>query len=138
MAETTAEQPFGARGRFITFVVHGLIMRGAPPLWCARRCCSQYKCRTVAVMRTLVEGRKAGAVDFLIGGRVGNAGEDLQGLDSIEWYGVYGPECTGGGDDVTTCEKKMRWLQLLKEVNCTVTSTSTNNDDNLEYHTWRA
>ena len=32
-----------------------------------------------------------------------------------------GRECKGGSEDVTTCEKKIRWLQLLKEVNCTVT-----------------
>ena len=50
----------------------------------------------------------AGAVDFYIGGdvnikmRFGNADEDLQGLDSIERYGMYGPECKGGGEDVIT------------------------------------
>ena len=97
---------------------------------------------------TLTEGREAGAVDFFTGGdinielRLGNAGEHLHGLDSIEWYGTYGPECKGGGkgggEDVTTHEKKIRWLQLLKEINCTVTSTWTNNDDNCESHTWRA
>ena len=32
----------------------------------------------------------------------------------------------------------MRWLQLFKESNCTVTSTWTNNEDNREHHTWRA
>ena len=52
---------------------------------------------------TLIEGRKAGAVHFFIGGdinielRLGNAGEDLHGLDSIEWYGLYGPDSKGGG-----------------------------------------
>ena len=30
---------------------------------------------------------------------------------------------------------KVRWLQLLKEFNCTVTSTWTNNYDSGEYHT---
>ena len=93
---------------------------------------------------TLTEGREAGAVDFFTGGdinielRLGNAGEHLHGVYSIDWYGTYGPECKGGGEDVTTHVKKIRWLQLLKEINCTVTSTWTNNDDNCESHTWRA
>ena len=68
----------------------------------------------------------------------GKAGEDLHGLDSIEWYGMDGLECKGGGEDVITYEKKRRWLQLLKVFNCTVTGTWTNNDDNRECHTWRA
>ena len=85
----------------------------------------------------MTEGRMAGAVDFYTGGdinieiKLGNTAEDLTGLDSIEWYGIYGPESKGGGDDVTTYEK-IQWLQLLKEFNCTVTSTWTNNDDNGE------
>ena len=76
----------------------------------------------------MTEGRKAGAIDFYIGGdiniemKLGNAGDDLWGLDSIESYGMYGPECRGGGEDVITYEK-LRWLPLLKEFNCTVTST---------------
>ena len=37
--------------------------------------------------------------------KLGNADEDLQGLDSIKWYGMYGPECKGGGEDVITFEK---------------------------------
>ena len=84
-------------------------------------------------MRTiLTEGRKAGAVDFFVGGdinielRLGNAGEDLHGLDSIEWYGLYGPVCKGREEDVITYEKKIRWPQLLKKINCTVTSTWAN------------
>ena len=59
-------------------------------------------------------------------------------LGNIEWYGMYGCDCRGGGEDIITYEKRMRWLQLLKEFNCTVTSTWANNDDNSEYHTWRA
>ena len=72
------------------------------------------------VRTILAEGRKAGAVDFFIGGDInielglGNAGEDLNGLDSMKWYGLYGPECKGGGEDVITYVKKTRWLQLLK------------------------
>ena len=54
--------------------------------------------RLETVRDTLTEGRKAGAVDFFLGGdinielRLGNAGEDLHGLDSIERYGMYGPQ----------------------------------------------
>ena len=33
------------------------------------------------------------------------SGGDLQGLDSFDWCGMYGPECRGGGDDVITHEK---------------------------------
>ena len=53
----------------------------------------------------VTEGGMAEAVDFYIGGDIniemkrGTTGEDLQGLDSIEWYGVCGPECRGGGVD---------------------------------------
>ena len=50
---------------------------------------------------------------------------------------MHGPECRGGGEDVTTYET-LRWLQLLKDFNCAVTSTWANNDDRGEYHTWRA
>ena len=68
------------------------------------------------VRATLIEGRKAGAVDFFIGVdinielRLGNAGEDLHGFASIEWCGQYGPECEDGGEDVITYEKEIRWL----------------------------
>ena len=95
------------------------------------------------VRNVMTEGRMAGAVDFYIGGdinvdvRLGDADEDLQGLDSIVWYGMYAPECKGGGEDVITYGK-MRLLQLLKEFLCTVTSTWTNNDDKCEHRTWRA
>ena len=51
---------------------------------------------------------------------------------------MYGPECRGGGEDTIAHEKKLRCLQLLKDFNCTVTSTWTNNEDNREFHTWRA
>ena len=52
---------------------------------------------------TPTEGKRAGAADFFIGGDLhtelglDNTGGDLQGLDSIEWYGMYGPECRGEG-----------------------------------------
>ena len=60
------------------------------------------------------EGKKQGAVDFFIGGDINielklePGDEDLQGLDGIDWYGIYGPECLGGGEDVITYEKKLR------------------------------
>ena len=46
------------------------------------------------VSAILTESRKAGAVDFIVDGsinielRLGNAGEDLHGFDSIEWCGM--------------------------------------------------
>ena len=53
------------------------------------------------VRAPLTEGKKAGAVDFFISGDLNtklgldNANEDLHGLDSVDWYGMYGPECRG-------------------------------------------
>ena len=61
---------------------------------------------------TLTEGRKAGAFDFFAGGdvnielKLGNAGEDLHGLGSVEWHRPYGLECKGGGEEVITHKKK--------------------------------
>ena len=49
------------------------------------------------VRNVMTEGRMAGAVAFYIGGdidiemKLGNIGEDLQELDSTEWYGMCGP-----------------------------------------------
>ena len=40
--------------------------------------------------------------------------------------------------DFIEYEKKLSWIQLLKDFNCTVPSTWTNNEDNREVHTWRA
>ena len=63
------------------------------------------------VRDTLTKSRAAGATDFFIGGDLNikfgldNANEDLHGLDSIDWYGMYGPECKGGGEDAITYEK---------------------------------
>ena len=123
-------------------------MRGARPSWWSRRCSGRDEEDNIDALGTvraaLTEGRKAGAIDFFFGGanniqpRLGNAGEDLHGLDSIEWYGLYGPECKGGGDDTITDEKKIRRPQPPKEPNCTITSTWTKNDDNCQFHTWRA
>ena len=88
------------------------------------------------VRATLIEGRKAGAVDFFIGVdinielRLGNAGEDLHGFASIEWCGQYGPECEDGGEDVITYEKEIRWLPS--------TWTNSENEANRQHHTWQA
>ena len=79
-----------------------------------------------------------GAVDFFIGGdlniefRLDTADDDLHGLDSIDWYGMYGPECRGGGEDTIAYEKN------LQDFSCTVTSMWTNSEDNREFHAWRA
>ena len=90
------------------------------------------------VRDTLTEGRKGGATDFFVGGdlhiefRPDNANEDPHGLDSIEWYGMCGPECKGGGEGAITCEKCCLAYNCF---DCTVTSTWTNNEDNREFHT---
>ena len=58
------------------------------------------------VRNVMAEGRTAGVVDFYINieMRLGIADEDLQGVDSIEWYGMYGPECKGGVDYEKKCD----------------------------------
>ena len=63
------------------------------------------------VRATLIEGTRAAAVDFFSGGdrNIGlgldnTDGED-EGLDTIERYGMYGPECRGGGEDTIAYEK---------------------------------
>ena len=91
-------------------------MRGAPPSWWDHRC---YIEALEAVRTTLIEGRKAGAFAFFIGGdikiglRFGNAGEDHHLREEHDFY------------------------KMLKEFNCTVTSIWTDDDDNREYYTLR-
>ena len=67
---------------------------------------------TLEVVRcTMDEGKKMGAMEFFIGGDINVElklepdHEDFQGLDGINWYGIYGPECLGCGKDVITYEK---------------------------------
>ena len=54
----------------------------------------------------MTEGKRMGAKDFFIGGdnnigfKLEGGGEELHGLDSLDWYGLHGPECRGGGADV--------------------------------------
>ena len=82
-----------------------------------------------AVRDIMSEGKSMGTVDYFIGGdlkielKLETDHEDLQGLDGIDWYGIYGPECRGGDEDVISYEKKLRWLPLLREIGCVVTST---------------
>ena len=60
----------------------------------------------------LTEGKRSGAVDFFIGGdlnvelKLNIADYGHKGLDNIEWFWMYGPECKGGGEDIVVCEKK--------------------------------
>ena len=64
-----------------------------------------------SVRATLTEEKRAGAVDFFIGGdlnielKLDIADDEHQALDSIEWYGMCGPECQGAGEDTSACEK---------------------------------
>ena len=54
-------------------------------------------------------------MNFLIGRdcntelKLQGGGEEFEGLNSRDWYGLHGPECRGGGEDVTY--EKFRWLQ---------------------------
>ena len=69
-----------------------------------------------AVRATLVEGKRMGAVDFLIGGdlnielKLCFADDEHWGSDSIEWYGMYGPACERTAEDIIAYEKKLRWF----------------------------
>ena len=84
-----------------------------------------------------------GAIDFFIGGDINIElmlepdHEDLQGLDGIDWYGLYGPHLLGGGEDVHI-EKKLRWPQLPREFGCVVTSTWIETENPGKCYTWRA
>ena len=42
------------------------------------------------------------------------ADEEHRGLDSIVWYGMYGPACQGTADDIIAHEKRLRWFQLVR------------------------
>ena len=138
MVLTMVVLPSCARGRLITFVAHGLTMRDAPQSWWARRCCFSvyvphsgrdevdYIEALESVRATLMDGKRMGR-GFFIGGdlnielKLSLADDGPRGPDSIEWYGMYGPECEGTADDITAHDKKLRWFQLLKDFKCTVT-----------------
>ena len=97
-----------------------------------------------SVRGIMSEGKYMGAVDFFIGSdinielKLDDDHEDFQGIDGIDWYGIYGPECCGGNEDVTTYEKKLRWLQLLRDFGCVVTSTWAERSGSEDCYTWRA
>ena len=94
-----------------------------------------------AVRNIMDEGKRSGAVDFFIGEDINIelklelGDEDLQGLDGIDWYGIYGLESLGGGEDVITCEMKLVSLQLWRDFDCTVTSTWADAENLGECHT---
>ena len=83
-----------------------------------------------------------GAKYYFIGGNINielkleGGSADFEGLDSTDWYDFYGPVRRGGGEDETTDDKQIRWLQLLKNFDCTVTSAWAGTDDPWECHTW--
>ena len=52
--------------------------------------------------------------------------------------GFMGLNVSEGGEDVITYEKKLRWLQQLRDFDCTVTSTWVDAVNLGECHTWRA
>ena len=97
-----------------------------------------------AVRNIMDDGKKLGAVVFFICGDINIdlklelGDEDLQEVDGIDWYGSHGPDCLRGGEDVVTYESKLWWLQLLRDFDCTVTSTWVDAENLWECHTWRA
>ena len=133
------EQPFCARERSSKFVAHGLTMRCTAILVGSSMLLSGF-CRTVAAMRRTTlrhsKGRMAGAFDFYIGGNINiemKAWKHGRG-PSIERYDMSGPECRGGGEDVTTYDNTMvtaaEGVQLHSDHHLDA--------DSGEYHTWRA
>ena len=98
------KQPSCVHGRSGTFVAHWLTMKDAPPIGWELRCCFLYMSHSghdeedciatlEAVRNNMNEGRKLGAVDFYIGGGINielkleDTGENIRGLDGIDWYG---------------------------------------------------
>ena len=51
-------------------------------------------------------GKEDGSKGFLHLGAISTSSSNskggAQGLDSLDWYGLCGPECRGGGEDVIT------------------------------------
>ena len=88
------------------------------------------------VRATLTEGRKMETVDFYKGGdfnidmKLGNTGEDRWRLDSIEWCGMSGHECGGGGENVM--------VTVVEGVHLHGDEHWRNTDDMGGHHTWRA
>ena len=57
-------------------------------------------------------------------------GGELQGLDSLDWCGLYCLECRKGGEDLKTCEKSFVGCSY----DCVVTSTWSSCDARGEFH----
>ena len=59
------------------------------------------------------ERKKMGAKDFFIGGdlnielKIEGGNEEFQRLDNLDWCGLCGLECRGGGEDVATYEGRV-------------------------------
>ena len=74
-----------------------------------------------SVRATPMEGKRMGTVQFFNGGdlnieiKLCLADGEHRGLDSIEWYGMHGPECEGSAEDIIAYENKLSWFQLLKD-----------------------
>ena len=80
-------------------------------------------------------------MDFLVGRDLNvepklefGRGEFL-GLDCYDWCGPHEIECRGGGEELVTFMKKLRWSQLLRDFDCVVTSTWASCDAREELHT---
>ena len=60
------------------------------------------------------EGKAICAKDFFIGGDFNielkreDGSDDFEGFDSIDWYGLCGPECRGASEDVVTRKVTIR------------------------------
>lgn len=62
------------------------------------------------VMIIIEEVKKMGAKDFFINGdlnielKLESGNVEFLVDDSLDWYGLYRPECQEGGEDVVTCD----------------------------------
>ena len=93
------------------------------------------------VRAALTKGRKAGATDFFVGVDLNieyrmDSAKDLHGLDSNDWYGMYGPEWCATNYSIITNNK---W-NVNTHNNMQLTKHDTNDDvdfDNCVVHTVR-
>ena len=149
MAMTIAKQPFCAHEKLIISVVHGLtdherctaIMVGSTVLLSVYMPHSGRDIEALETVRgTPTEAIKAVAVDFFVGGDLNIEFRLMVILKA--WTVSNDTGCTGlSAEEAATIQsalRKLRWLQLLQDFDCTVTSTWTNNEDNRKFHTWRA
>ena len=93
-------------------------------------------------MIAMVEGKRMGAKDFFICGDLNvelnleNGDKRIEGLDSLDWNGLYGPESRGGGEDVVTFET-LRWFQLLRDFDRVMSTWASSNAPRRSSHTPR-